>query len=305
MARFGCSPLQELDEQLELPLGLDHHVRLADRRDRRVLVLVDEADVDRVDQVRRAPARGLRGGIVADRSSVWRGCGTALRIVSTAGRKPMSSIWSASSSTTIFTLSSRIVCRAIRSIRRPAWRRPAGSRRPADAAGQRSTRRRRSPTARRAGRRRASRTRRAIWITSSRVGARIRACGSRPARRSSRGSGSGTRRSCPSPSARCPGSRARRWPAGIRCAWIGLGSTYRTRTRAACVVSSTPSSRNPSEVETSFVVVCKLSSLSPRTCGADRDDPIGRPFSDAACVVVGLVAPRDPLRPQAGCERKR
>ena len=110
---------QQPHEQLELPLGVDHQVGLPDRRDRRVLVLADQADVDRVDRGTPAPGRGPRGASWPRAASVCRVGGTDLRIDSTAGRKPMSSIWSASSRTTISTLSSRMALRSIRSISRP------------------------------------------------------------------------------------------------------------------------------------------------------------------------------------------
>ncbi len=46
-------------------------------------------------------------GMVAENSTVWRWLGTAARTLRIAGRKPMSSIWSASSSTTVSTPSRR------------------------------------------------------------------------------------------------------------------------------------------------------------------------------------------------------
>ena len=45
--------------------------------------------------------RPSRGGIVAEKSTVWRGSGAASRIASMSSAKPMSSISSASSSTTV------------------------------------------------------------------------------------------------------------------------------------------------------------------------------------------------------------
>ena len=119
------------------------------------------------------------GGMVAERSNVWRGRGIDSRIASTAGWKPMSSIWSASSRTTILTRSRRIDCRSIRSIRRPGvaitiwqrWREQpllAEDRLAADDADGKARRPSESlPNSR------------PIWWTSSRVGARIRAWGRR------------------------------------------------------------------------------------------------------------------------------
>ena len=50
-------------------------------------------------------------GIVAEKKTVCRSFGAACKIVSMSSRKPMLSITSASSRTTIFTLSSRSVPR--------------------------------------------------------------------------------------------------------------------------------------------------------------------------------------------------
>ena len=61
----------------------------------------------------------IRGGSVAENSTVWRSAGVDWRIDSMSSAKPMSSISSASSSTTIRTPSSRSVPRLMWSIARP------------------------------------------------------------------------------------------------------------------------------------------------------------------------------------------
>jgi hypothetical protein len=61
----------------------------------------------------------MRGGMVAENSTVWRVGGQASRIASMSSAKPMSSISSASSSTTISTASRGRVPRLMWSIARP------------------------------------------------------------------------------------------------------------------------------------------------------------------------------------------
>ena len=64
--------------------------------------------------IRRTP-----GGMVAENSSVWRRPVSRLRIRSTSGMKPMSSMRSASSSTTTLTPPSSTLPRSNQSSRRP------------------------------------------------------------------------------------------------------------------------------------------------------------------------------------------
>ena len=58
-------------------------------------------------------------GMVADSSTVWRSRGRLARIWRIAGRKPRSSMWSASSSTTVVVWSRRMAPPCMWSIRRP------------------------------------------------------------------------------------------------------------------------------------------------------------------------------------------
>ena len=58
-------------------------------------------------------------GIVAEKSSRWRSSGTWLRIVCRLSAKPIVSISSASSRTTVLILSRLAAPRSMRSIRRP------------------------------------------------------------------------------------------------------------------------------------------------------------------------------------------
>jgi hypothetical protein len=69
---------------------------------RRLGRLALDLDADRVLEVRLAIA-AMRGGIVAENSTVWRFSGVASRIASMSSAKPMSSISSASSRTTSLT----------------------------------------------------------------------------------------------------------------------------------------------------------------------------------------------------------
>jgi hypothetical protein len=61
----------------------------------------------------------IRAGMVAENSTVWRSAGVSCRIASMSSAKPMSSISSASSSTTIWTSLSRNVPRLMWSSARP------------------------------------------------------------------------------------------------------------------------------------------------------------------------------------------
>ena len=61
----------------------------------------------------------IRGGMVAENSTVWRSAGVTARIDSMSSAKPMSSISSASSSTTSWMPSSGSVPRLMWSMARP------------------------------------------------------------------------------------------------------------------------------------------------------------------------------------------
>ena len=216
--------------------------------------------------------------MVAERSRVCRPSGTARRISSTAGRNPMSSIWSASSSTTTLTLSRRMAWRAIRSIRRPGvatttWQPWPSSLcwRTIDSPPTTATAKARRPKDRRSNSR-------PIWVTSSRVGARIRACGRRS--RSSIFSRIGSRKAAvlPVPVGALPRQSRPARAAGTSPAWIGLGLLNPARSRLRRVISLRPRPAKVNVSGSSFglsignissVVVCKLGSLMTPTCGAD------------------------------------
>ena len=92
---------------------------LADlRRLARRVALAAELDAHRVVEVVAAIST-MRGGIVAENSTVWRSAGVAARIASMSSAKPMSSISSASSSTTSRAPSSFSVLRRMWSSARP------------------------------------------------------------------------------------------------------------------------------------------------------------------------------------------
>ena len=85
--------------------------------------LARDRDRDGLAQVAAGDRRESRGGIVAEKSAVCRSVGRASRIASRSSAKPMSSISSASSSTTMLNgveLSVRAGCGRARA---PAWRR--------------------------------------------------------------------------------------------------------------------------------------------------------------------------------------
>ena len=97
------------------------------------------------------------------------------------------------------------------------------------------------------------------------------------ARRASRGSGPGTRRSCPSPSARCPGSPARPGPARSSAPGSGSARDNPRGPGARLIVSLTPSGRKPSVLGASFVVGSKLQLLDdPQLTAAARQDETSR-----------------------------
>ena len=90
--------LEQVDQQVELPIVLDRDVELLDRLDRRLVPR--QVQLDRLDTCSAGRACGSSALIVAESSSVWCGSGTLRRMRSMSGRKPMSSIRSASSRTT-------------------------------------------------------------------------------------------------------------------------------------------------------------------------------------------------------------
>ena len=182
--------------------------------------------VDRIVQHLAASASRIGGGIVALKNSVWRFAGRCRRILRMSGRKPMSSIRSASSSTR-YSMPVELRVRRAHVIEQPARRRDDD----VDAAAERVLLRAHADAAehRRAGDRRVHGEVAAGPRGSARparASARARARAScRAACRSGGGeSAAGTPRSCRCRSAHASTSRPSR-AAGIASAWMEVGRT--------------------------------------------------------------------------------
>ena len=97
-ALAGLVALEQVDQQVELPVVLDRDVVLLDRLDRGLVPR--QVQLDRLVHVALGELADRRRLIVAESSRVWCGLGTLRRMRSMSGRNPMSSIRSASSRTT-------------------------------------------------------------------------------------------------------------------------------------------------------------------------------------------------------------